>query len=175
MSDSQSQQQANTSTTDQRRVLGQGALSAENSTVAQTNYTLTQTLDADVANHALDATRLSTAEAMGFGSDALAASYSFGKSAMTTSANLQADAFNGALSAIDKTDARAFNFGGDALASAFSFANDSAKRENAALDQTTSVLSTAYADAKGRGALTDKILIGAIAMAGLVAYTAIKK
>ena len=33
----------------------------------------------------------------------------------------------------------------------------------------------AYADAKGRGALTDKILMVAIAMAGVVAFTAIKK
>lgn len=151
MSDSQSSQQANTSTTDQRRVLGQGALSAENSSVSMT--TISQTLDADVANHAVDAVRLSTAQALGFGSDALASSFNFAKSSQVISTNLASDA----------------------LTSAFSFANDSAKRENAALDQTTQTLSTAYADAKGRGALTDKILIGAIAIAGLIALAALKK
>ena len=159
-----------TTQNDNRNVLGQGA------TLAQAGATIFQTtLDADVANHAIDASRLSTAEALGFGSDALASAFSFGKQALTTSTNSQAEAFSGALFAIDKNDNRAFNFGGDALASAFDFANDAAKRENTALDQTTSVLSTAYSDAKGRGALTDKILIGAIAMAGLVAYAAIKK
>nr|WP_315242858.1 hypothetical protein [uncultured Albidiferax sp.] len=204
MSSSKSSQQANTSTTDQRRVLGEGALSAENSNVFQTQSTVHNTLDAEVANRAMDTARLSTAEALGFGSDSMAAAFSFGKSALTTSANSQADAFGGALSAIDKAgmraansqadafgfgssafsgalgavdkaDSRAFSFGGDALASAFSFANDAAKRENAVLDQTTGVLSDAYADAKGRGALTDKILIGAICAVALIAYMAIKK
>lgn len=222
MSSSKSSQQANTSTTDQRRVLGEGALSAENSTVFQSTSTIHNTLDADVSNKAMDTARLSAAEALGFGSDSMAAAFSFGKSALSTSANSQsdayggalsaidkagvraansqesafgfgseafgfgkeamtsaansqADAFGGALSAIDKTDSRAFSFGGDALASAFSFANDAAKRENAVLDQTTGVLSDAYADAKGRGALTDKILIGAICAVALIAYMAIKK
>lgn len=153
MSDSQSEQQANTSTTDQRRVLGQGALSAENSTVFQSTTTLNQTLDADVANKAMDTARLSTSAALDFGGGAL----------------------SGALDAVGKADSRAFSFGGDALASAFSFASESLKRENTALDQTTSVLSDAYADAKGRGALTDKILIGAICAVAMIAYMAMKK
>lgn len=49
--------------------------------------------------------------------------------------------------------------------------------ENRVLDavtQSNDMVKNAYADAKGRGALTDKILIGAIAMAGIVAFTAIK-
>lgn len=173
MSDSETTQQANTSSTDQRRVLGQGALSAENSNVRMT--TIHNTLDADVANHAIDATRLSTAEAMGFGSDALASSFSFGKSIFNTASDSQTNAFSGALSAIDKSGARASNFASDAFGAALDFGNDAMKRENAVLDKTTSVLNSAYADAKGRGAMTDKILIGAVAMAGLVALAAIKK
>ena len=40
---------------------------------------------------------------------------------------------------------------------------------------TAKTMADAYNDAKGRGALTDYILIGAIAMAGIVAYSAVKK
>jgi len=36
-------------------------------------------------------------------------------------------------------------------------------------------MADAYNDAKGRGALTDYITIGAIAMAGLIAFQALKK
>lgn len=77
---------------------------------------------------------------------------------------------------------RAFDFGGQALGSvgdvvkqALAFGAESQATSNAALATSTSVLKNAYEDAKGRGALTDYLLIGAIAMAGLVAYTAVKK
>lgn len=40
---------------------------------------------------------------------------------------------------------------------------------------TSGVLADAYENAKGRGALTDYITIGAIAMAGLIAFKALKK
>jgi hypothetical protein len=175
MSSSKSSQQANTSTTDQRRVLGQGALSAENSTVYQSTTTLNQTLDADVANKAMDTARLSASAALGFGSDALTSALDAVGKNDARAFNFGGDALAGTIDAVGKNDVRAFSFGGDALASAFSFATDAAKRENAALDQTTSVLSSAYADAKGRGALTDKILIGAICAVAVIAYMAIKK
>lgn len=66
-----------------------------------------------------------------------------------------------------------------AINKAFDFSSQVAK---GALDfgiqsqgATAKVLADAYKDAKGRGALTDYILIGAIAMAGLVAFSAVKK
>lgn len=42
------------------------------------------------------------------------------------------------------------------------------------LNSTETLVANAYNDAKGRGALTDKILIGAIVMTGLVALYAVK-
>lgn len=64
---------------------------------------------------------------------------------------------NGAIS-------RAFDFSEKALA--FGLQSQAA---------SASTLADAYNDAKGRGALTDYILIGAIAMAGIVAYQAVQK
>jgi len=40
---------------------------------------------------------------------------------------------------------------------------------------TNELVKDAYADAKGRGALTDKILMGAIAAMAVVAFMAVKK
>lgn len=42
------------------------------------------------------------------------------------------------------------------------------------LNSTETLVANAYNDAKGRGAMTDKILIGAIVMTGLVAVYAVK-
>lgn len=63
---------------------------------------------------------------------------------------------------------KAFDFSSNVAAGALKFGLDSQTA-------TSKVLADAYNDAKGRGALTDYILIGAIAMAGLVAFTAVKK
>lgn len=63
---------------------------------------------------------------------------------------------------------KAFDFSGQVAAGALKFGLDSQAA-------TAGVLADAYNDAKGRGALTDYILIGAIAMAGIVAFSAVKK
>lgn len=104
---------------DNRRVLGEGSISAENSTVT--------VLDNGAINRAFD-----------FGDNALAST-------------------------------------GDIVKKALQFGLDSQAASNDVLSKSTSVLSNAYNDAKGRGALTDYILIGAIAMAGIVAFSAVKK
>lgn len=118
----------NTTTTtqvDNRRTLGNGSVSAENSTVN------VQTLDGAVASEAIATSRDDLRQALNFATGNVSAAYEFAKSAQ-----------------------------GAALDS---------------LNTEAGVLSAAYADAKGRGALTDKILIGAILMAGLVAVTALRK
>ena len=69
----------------------------------------------------------------------------------------------------------ALNAGTQGEKLAFSFA---AKSQSQVLDSLASqgeLIKDSYADAKGRGALTDKILIGSIAMAGLVAIAALKR
>lgn len=68
---------------------------------------------------------------------------------------------NGAIS-------RAFDFSQGIGAKALDFALTSQK-------DSAKLAADAYADAKGRGALTDWILIGALVMAGLVALQAVRK
>lgn len=121
MGGSKSSSSAATSQTDNRRVLGEGSISAENSTVT------IQALDNGAINRAFDTADLSVG--------------------------------------------RALDFGGNALA----FATDAQAATLDSLTTTSNLVKDAYADAKGRGALTDQILIGAIAMAGLVAFKAISK
>ena len=69
----------------------------------------------------------------------------------------------------------AFDFAGATAGQSFSFATKSNQQALDSLAVTSNLVKDAYADAKGRGALTDKILIGAIAVSGLVALMAIKK
>lgn len=142
MADSESSSQANTAQTDNRRVLGEGALSAENSTINQTSTVYNTTLDAGVASKAFD-----------FGGNAL--------DAVTR---------NSTASLRDSLD-----FAQAALGKSFDFSRVNSKQALDSLDKTSNLVKDAYEDAKGRGALTDKILIGAIAMAGLVAFAAVRK
>lgn len=69
----------------------------------------------------------------------------------------------------------AFDFAGQTAGQSFSFATESNRQALDSLNVTSNLVKDAYADAKGRGALTDKILIGAIAVSGLVALFAIRK
>lgn len=80
----------------------------------------------------------------------------------------------------------AFDFAGDVsdggfdltkttLTKALDYAKTSQGQALDSLNTTADLIKDSYADAKGRGALTDYILIGSIAVAGLVAYTAVKK
>lgn len=150
MSDSNSQQQ--TSQQDNRNVLGQGALQAQGgSTVIQAdnrqNY---QTDNSTSISYALDGDVANTA--------------------MTTTANAAVRNLDASLTFGTGALDRAFSFGGSALA-------DVMTGEKRALDMvanSNSMVKDAYADAKGRGAMTDKITMGALAMAGIVALMALK-
>ncbi len=129
MSSSESSSSAATNQTDNRRVIGERGISAENSTVNVT------TLDAQVANHAISAT-----------------------------SDVSIKALDASLDFSDAAQGKAYKF--------------AAESQNTALDSlltTSSLVKDAYADAKGRGALTDKILIGTVVMIGLVALAAVKK
>lgn len=136
-SESSSSTSSDTNQTDNRRVIGQGGVSAEGGSVV--NVT---TLDAGVANNAISSTANAAVanldRSLTFGSDALKRALAFG----------------------DK---------------AFSFGTDTQQTALDSLNSQANLVKDAYADAKGRGALTDKILIGAIAMAGLVAFAAVRK
>lgn len=125
MGGSKSSSAASTSQTDNRRVLGEGAISAENSTVS------IQTLDGEVVNRALDTADLSVGKALDFS---------------------------------DSTQARAY-----------AFANSAGDRALDNIEATTELVKDAYQEAKGRGELTDQIIMGALVMAGLVAFAAVRK
>ena len=139
-------------------------------------------------------------EALSFGSDALASN----NKAITSSLDLVGDVVNGHFAANDKTLTKAFNFGTDALSGALGFITTANTQANNAqsdalqtavgaltnalsfgkaqtataldsLNTSANLVKDSYADAKGRGALTDYITLAAIAGALLVAFMALKK
>lgn len=93
----------------------------------------------------------------------------------TFSTTLDAEVANHAIDDSVADLGKSLDFGRANVRDSFDFA---AKSQGMALDSLNTeanLVKDAYADAKGRGALTDKILIGAIAMAGLVAVAALRK
>ncbi len=68
----------------------------------------------------------------------------------------------------------AFDFATNTGRESFAFAKSAQGAALDSLNTTSNLVKDAYADAKGRGALTDKILIGAIGMAGVVAVMALR-
>jgi len=150
MSGSKSSQASTTSNIDARRVLGEGSISNEGGDFLQTN--LSYTLDGEVADKALSS-------AFNFGGNALSDALGFGSDAL--SKNLQV------------TNA-GFDFAGSALGSLLDFTKGAEQRALDATAESTATLKNAYADAKGRGAMTDYLLLAALAVAGLVAWKALK-
>lgn len=169
---SSSRTTATTNQTDNRRVIGEGAISAENSNVTY------QTLDGAVVNDAFNALNQNSRDAFDFGANAL----NFGSNTVTKAINFGTDALGFAESAQNRSQQLAYNTITDALASnesafkqALGFGGTLAGRALDSLESTETVISNAYADAKGRGALTDKILMGAIIAMAVVAFMAVKK
>lgn len=173
MSSSSRSSQA-TSQTDNRRVIGEGGISAEGSVV---NYT-SNTLDYDVVNRAfgfgagaLDVGTAAIAEALGFGGKALGAAMDVTSDALafadqnaTRNSAMAYNAMTDALASSEGALSKAFTFGNNAMGAAFD-----------TLGNTQNLIKDAYADAKGRGALTDKMIMGAIAAMAVVAFAAVKK
>lgn len=187
-----------TNQTDNRRVIGEGGISAEGSNVV---YTINNTtLDSEVVNRAFDfgsgafdLTSDAIAEALGFGGRALDAALDVTSDAMdfadrnaTRNSQMAYNVVGDALAANESALARSFNFGANALGDAmgigegalnkaFSFGNNALGAAFDTLGSTQNMVKDAYADAKGRGALTDKMIMGAIAAMAVVAFAAIKK
>ena len=69
----------------------------------------------------------------------------------------------------------ALNAGTQGEKLAFSFAAKSQSQVLDSLASQSELIKDSYADANGRGALTDKMLIGSVAMAGLVAIAALQR
>ncbi len=178
MSSSNSASQQATDQTDNRRVIGEGGVSAENSTVT---YTV-NSLDQGTVNAALAAIGANSDGAFSFGSDALANALGFGGDALKLAGDATSDALSFADSNASRNSAMAYNVYSDALGTsdnalskAFAFGANALDASFANLGDTQQLVADAYSDAKGRGALTDKILIGAIAAMAVVAFAAVKK
>lgn len=178
MSDSNSQSNQTTKQTDNRRVIGQNGISNEGGTVTVN----TTTLDANVVNAAIAAVTSGNKAQAEAGAQALTSALGFGSSALKAAANAQSDALAFAESNSKTNSAMAYNVVTDALGknsdsldSALKFADKQNARAFDSLNQTENLVAAAYSDAKGRGALTDKILIGSIAAMALVAFAAIQK
>lgn len=169
---SKSTTQNTTNQQDNRRVIGEGGVSAENSTV------IYQTLDGDIANRAISAVNEASFNALDFGAAAL----NFGGSTVASALNFGGDALSFAESASARSQQLAYNTVNDALASssdafnrAMTYGANATGRALDSLSSTENLVKDAYADAKGRGALTDYIILGAIAVMGVVAFMAVKK
>lgn len=176
MSSSRSATSQNTYQQDNRRVIGERGVSAENSTVT------INALDAEVINRMFDSSdragKLSFdfgGKALDFGSEALLASLGFGKTALNAALNANADALAFADANSTRNTIASYNFATDALGGALGFGTQAITKAFNASDQAAALVKDAYADAKGRGALTDKILMGAIAAMAVVALMAVKK
>ena len=183
MSSSSSATQQSTYQVDNRRVVGERGISAENSTVN------VQSLDPNVIASALqfagsnsDGAFTFGGKSLTFGSEALNSALGFGGDALTAALNASNDALAFADSNAARNSAMAYNVYSDALGTsenalskAFTFGANALNSSFANLDNTQQLVADAYSDAKGRGALTDKILIGAIAAMAVVAFAAVKK
>lgn len=137
---------------------------------------------------AFDTVTRNNVASLNFAGDALGTAGSFADRAAQAVAqafNFGGDALGavtGAVGSIGQSNAQAFNFGSDALA----FGSDALARVLDAsqqgtgrvidsLNSTEQLVANAYNDAKGRGAMTDKLLLAAVAAMALVAVFAVKK
>lgn len=159
---SQEQTQANQ---DRRIVAGQGAVTA-----TEGSSLIYQALDNGAIQRSFDSADKSLAGAFGFGRDTVEGALSFGRTAIAQSMDSSRDALEGSLS----FGSKAIN----AVQGTFSDALSYSKQTTAAaldnLQATQKLTADAYNDAKGRGAMTDKLLMGAVAAMAVVAAVAVR-
>lgn len=129
------------------------------------------TLNADVANHAMDTVLTAQENSLLFAANAEKNSYGFASAAMDSSfafADAQAKASQ-------TTTASAIKSTGDAYEKALKFGSQQTGVALDALSESANMIKDSYADAKGRGAMTDYLLFAAIAGALVVAAYAVRK
>ncbi|CAN7409282.1 hypothetical protein [Acidovorax sp. LjRoot194] len=158
-------------------MIGQGGISAEGGSSVTVNA-----LDGEVINRMFDFAGKQSGQVYDFGgraldltSDVVNEALGFGSGAMKLAANAQSDALAFAESTNKTAQQNSYNFAGDALGGALGLATSAMNKAFNSAEYTGSMVKDAYADAKGRGALTDKILIGAVLAMAVVAFAAVKK
>lgn len=149
-------------------MIGQDGVSAESGSTVTINRT---SLDGDVANMAFQ----SVGQAYDFGGAVVVDALGFGRGALNAALDAQADALSFADSQAARASVQSYNFAADALGGALGFGQSALNKAYNTVSETSNLVKDAYADAKGRGALTDKILMGSIAAMAVVALMAVKK
>ncbi|CAN7402290.1 hypothetical protein LJR129_002488 [Acidovorax sp. LjRoot129] len=177
MSESNSDTSQSTNQTDNRRVIGQGGASAEGGSSITIN-----TLDNGAVNAAFAYGNDAGKAAFGFGGqtidfagETVMAALGFGGKALNAALDANSDALAFAESTNNTAQRNAYNFAGDALGGSLGLATSAMNKAFNASEYVGAMVKDAYADAKGRGALTDKILIGAVLAMAVVAFAAVKK
>lgn len=123
------------------------------------------------STQAFDAIDSATAGAFNFG-DSLAKLFG---SQVNANAGRAFDTVDGAIGAVGKANTGALSFADSVTGGALSFAKTALSQASDAQAKATDLVATAYNDAKGRGALTDKIILAAIAGSVVIAVLALRK
>lgn len=170
MSDTSNESNTSIYQTDNRRVIGQGGLSAEGSNVT-------------IVSNVLDGGAFGYGQAVAngafqFGAEALNANNAATQAAMRHMANTSDVAMQTASDASKMTLAGA-RYAMDAnqavLDAAFTQTGRAFTQAYDAVAGAGNMVATAYADAKGRGAKTDTMIMLAVAAMGVVALMAVQK
>ena len=170
MSDTSNESATSVHQTDNRRVIGQGGLSAEGSNVT----VVSNVLDGG----SFGAMRAVAGDAMQFGAEALNANSQATRAALSAMANTS-DAAMATATQAQQSTLSAARYAMDAnqatLDAAFAQTGRAFSQAYDAVAGAGNMVATAYADAKGRGAKTDTMIMLAVAALGVVALMAVQK
>ncbi|OJV54511.1 MAG: hypothetical protein BGO36_13505 [Burkholderiales bacterium 68-10] len=170
MSDTSNESNTTAHQTDNRRVIGQGGVSAE-----QSNVTIvSNVLDGGAWGFGRDV----TGRVLDFGAEALNANNASTRAALQSLANVSESAMSTSIAAQQSTLAAArmaLDSNADTIGAAFALSGRTFGQAYDAIAGAGNMVATAYADAKGRGAKTDTMIMLAVAAMGAVALMAVQK
>lgn len=182
MSESTSDNTSNQSTTytDSRMVLGErssytGAGANSGNTFTDSGNTTITEIDAGAVGLAFKGMNDTVKEGFGFGRAALGFAEETVNDSLAFARQAQADAgrqVQASLSFAQEAQERSFAQSAGALSTALDYGATQTKRAVDSVNSAAQLVNTAYADAKGRGAMTDYLLMGAMVLVGLVAWRA---
>ena len=191
MSESTSDNTSNQSTSysDSRMVLGENSAYTQdankNNTIVDSGNTYIQTVDNGAVGLAFKGINDTVKEGFAFGRHALGFAEETVGDSLTFARQAQQDASRQVQASLDfaeEAQTRSFAQSSSALTTATNAMGQAldygSKQTARALDSMTSaaqLVNTAYADAKGRGAMTDYLLMGAIVAVTFVAWRATRR
>lgn len=151
---------------DNRNVLGERAINAQGGS----NVSI-QTLDGEVINRALQNNALTVDSVLNFGSRTVDGAFSFGDNALSESF----DFGKSAMKMADLANERAADNIAGSYQNAMKLSQSVLEKSFSNLTDSQNMVATAYQDAKGRGAMTDKMMLAAIVAVSVVAFSAVNR